>query len=301
MNEKYLGEMLPDAVNIEALPIEASTRSFFRISNGEDTSVAMVFPEDSEETIARIEKLTALYSDAGLKVPETVEVVNNRILIQQDLGDQMLDSFYAECPIPQQKYLLREIGDIVMKLAEIPVTEADRELGKSRMKWEMDFFMDHFATSFLNTSSKSDLKNKLYKLVDKLEEPSVFAHRDLHSRNMLFRDNRIWLVDYQDSLAAPQYYDLVSSVYDSYLDISLQRVYLFGRLAMEDYIIDFDQLHLTALQRNIKALGTFGYQINVRKNIKYREYINRTLGYIKENPKYSELFIPEDFSTINLQ
>ena len=38
-----------------------------------------------------------------------------------------------------------------------------------------------------------------------------------------------------------------------------------------------------ALQRNLKALGTFGYQTTARGNPVYVQYIPRTLRYAREN------------------
>jgi aminoglycoside/choline kinase family phosphotransferase len=38
-----------------------------------------------------------------------------------------------------------------------------------------------------------------------------------------------------------------------------------------------------ALQRNLKALGTFGYQAAVRRNSVYIQYIPRTLRHAREN------------------
>ena len=38
-----------------------------------------------------------------------------------------------------------------------------------------------------------------------------------------------------------------------------------------------------ALQRNLKALGTFGYQTTARGNPVYIQYIPRTLRYVREN------------------
>ncbi len=38
-----------------------------------------------------------------------------------------------------------------------------------------------------------------------------------------------------------------------------------------------------ALQRNIKALGTFGFQTTNRGNPVYIQYIPRTLSYVRAN------------------
>ncbi len=40
---------------------------------------------------------------------------------------------------------------------------------------------------------------------------------------------------------------------------------------------------LMALQRNLKALGTFGYQTTARGNPVYIQYMPRTLNYVREN------------------
>jgi hypothetical protein len=48
-----------------------------------------------------------------------------------------------------------------------------------------------------------------------------------------------------------------------------------------------------ALQRNLKALGTFGYQTATRSNPVYLQYIPRTLHYARANlakyPRFARL------------
>jgi len=48
-----------------------------------------------------------------------------------------------------------------------------------------------------------------------------------------------------------------------------------------------------ALQRNLKALGTFGYMTTSRNNTVYIQYIPRTLAYVKANlakyPRFARL------------
>ena len=48
-----------------------------------------------------------------------------------------------------------------------------------------------------------------------------------------------------------------------------------------------------ALQRNLKALGTFGYQTITRRNTVYIQYIPRTLRYARTNlekyPRFARL------------
>jgi aminoglycoside/choline kinase family phosphotransferase len=57
-----------------------------------------------------------------------------------------------------------------------------------------------------------------------------------------------------------------------------------------DYRRRFD---LMALQRNLKALGTFGFQTTNRGNTVYIQYIPRTLNYVRANlsryPRFGRL------------
>jgi hypothetical protein len=89
------------------------------------------------------------------------------------------------------------------------------------------------------------------------------------------------MVDFQDSLVAPRYYDLVSLAYDSYLDLGADRGRLFPNLAARGDDRELRQLRLTALQRNIKALGTFAFQTFERRHKVYARYIPRTIRHIQ--------------------
>jgi len=85
----------------------------------------------------------------------------------------------------------------------------------------------------------------------------------------------------------PDTYDLVSLLRDSYVDIPEEDVdellayflALAGRAGeAADFRRRFDEM---ALQRNLKALGTFGYQTTTKANTVYIQYIPRTLTYAR--------------------
>jgi aminoglycoside/choline kinase family phosphotransferase len=87
----------------------------------------------------------------------------------------------------------------------------------------------------------------------------------------------------------PDTYDLVSLLRDSYVDLPEQTVdeliayflALKGQTGTEaGFRARFD---IMALQRNLKALGTFGYQTTARRNPVYIQYIPRTLRYVRDN------------------
>ena len=91
----------------------------------------------------------------------------------------------------------------------------------------------------------------------------------------------------------PDTYDLVSLLRDSYVDLASSHVdelvafflVLKGRTRStqaeaREFRRRFD---LMALQRNLKALGTFGFMATARANPVYIQYIPRTVNYVKAN------------------
>ena len=128
-------------------------------------------------------------------------------------------------------------------------------------------------------------------------EPQVLCHRDYHSRNLMYHQGRLHIIDFQDARMGPDTYDLASLLRDSYVDFSdaqvdaLVRWFLQQRQASEAEDHDFRRrFDLMALQRNLKALGTFGFQAASRGNPVYIQYIPRTLNYARANLKRYERF-----------
>ena len=120
-------------------------------------------------------------------------------------------------------------------------------------------------------------------------EPRVLCHRDYHSRNLMLHEGQLYIIDFQDARMGPDTYDLVSLLRDSYVDLPEQTVgeliaYFLALKGSRDTEQEFrPRFHLMALQRNLKALGTFGYQTTARRNPVYIQYIPRTLRYVRDN------------------
>ena len=127
----------------------------------------------------------------------------------------------------------------------------------------------------------------------------MLCHRDYHSRNLMLRDGRLCIIDFQDARLGPNTYDLVSLLRDSYVDLPDQTVeeLIAYFLALQGHTRDDAEFRrrfdLMALQRNLKALGTFGYQTTARRNPVYIQYIPRTLQHARQNlhkyPRFDRL------------
>jgi aminoglycoside/choline kinase family phosphotransferase len=120
----------------------------------------------------------------------------------------------------------------------------------------------------------------------------------------MLHDGALLIIDFQDARMGPATYDLASLLRDSYVDLTPEQVdelvafYLAlmagpaGVPAAES--AEFRRrLDLMSLQRNLKALGTFGFQTSERGNPVYIQYIPRTLSYVRANlaryPRFGRL------------
>ena len=128
-------------------------------------------------------------------------------------------------------------------------------------------------------------------------EPPVLCHRDYHSRNLMLYQGSLHIIDFQDARMGPDTYDLASLLRDSYVDFNDQQVdaliafFLAQRGGSKEEDRDYRRrFDLMALQRNLKALGTFGFQTTTRGNTVYIQYIPRTLNYARANLARYERF-----------
>lgn len=268
--------------SLQQIRSEASRRGFYRICQGKKKFVAMVYPEPAPAEVERFCSLQKIYLEHGLRVPRIDEVLDDRVVIQEDAGDLLLQRAWHAASPGARLGLLDQCREILGRLAAVPASLTPARLDRARLQWEMDFFTTHFFPRFrVRSLNEDDLKAQLRRLVGSIAPGETFAHRDFHSRNLLVLGKEIVMVDFQDSLVAPRYYDLVSLAFDSYLDLGPARGRLFPNLAALGNDRELRQVRLTALQRNIKALGTFAFQTFARRHPAYARYIPRTIRHIQ--------------------
>jgi aminoglycoside/choline kinase family phosphotransferase len=166
----------------------------------------------------------------------------------------------------------------------------------------MQFFTKHFLEAYrgavLTGHARAALAQEYALIADELaSDPPVLCHRDYHSRNLMLHKGSLHVIDFQDARMGPDTYDLASLLRDSYVDFNDRQVdalialFLRQRAAPEAEDRDFRRrFDLMALQRNLKALGTFGFQTTSRGNTVYIQCIPRTLSYARANLARHERF-----------
>jgi len=291
---------------IEKLAGDASNRLYFRIApECGDSKVLALHPAAFNPKELPFLDTTGLFQAIPLRVPKVDEIDSELgILLLEDLGDVLLQDAVES----GRDALYRESVSMLARLQERgeELSREGRRYGALRTAFddkkfsdELAFFRLHFLEGLrgavLSDEDSGDLTSEFRRLSTELaSQPYALCHRDYHSRNLILRGDEIAVIDHQDSRMGPRCYDLASLLNDSYVVHEAPFVRgmkdLFARKTEADVEAEYD---VAALQRNLKALGTFGYQISARRNDVYRRYIPHTLALVRanleRNPRWDRL------------
>jgi aminoglycoside/choline kinase family phosphotransferase len=282
---------------------DASDRRYFRVLLPESPSIVLslhTVPFEFEKlpfvNVARLLARMPVPIPAVLGHAEDLGV-----LALTDLGDVTLQAHLGAATSAEHAALYRQAVALIATLqrrgAELTSPEYlpySVAFDVDKLTWELDFFIKHFIEAYrgvvIPPAAREELRREFGGLIETLAaEPRVLCHRDYHSRNLMLHGGELYIIDFQDARMGPDTYDLVSLLRDSYVDLPEETVSellayflaLSGRSGEErEFRQRFDVM---ALQRNLKALGTFGYQTTARRNPVYIQYIPRTLRYVRDN------------------
>jgi len=292
----YLKHHVSGVERVSRLAGDASTRNYFRLFTGAQSIVAMVYPENNSDEINRIRALTQNYREAGLNVPEIVDQIGDNILLQEDLGDISLQNYLSDASGEETLEIRNDIQIVLEKLKNIPSGKTFFNMDLDKMRFEIDFFINNFVNRFIPSwKSGKELREEILQKLEKISTETIFAHRDFHSRNIFIKDSSLYLIDFQDSLLAPKYYDAVSFVFDSYLKPEAREIFL--SIFKNKTKPELEQIYLTAYQRNIKALGTFGFQY-FSGNRKFFHSIKPTISNLRKNIHFAETSLLAKFFSL---
>ncbi len=301
---------------------DASDRRYFRVLLREEPSqVLAVHPGPIDFGSLPFVSVARLLSAMPVQVPAILGHSDALgIIALQDLGDVTLQAHLGASSPAQHAALYRQAVAIIDTLQHRGAELAAPGEGPfaiafdvERLTWELQFFTKHFLEAYrggqLGAASRDALSEEYATIAGELAgEPRVLCHRDYHSRNLMLHEGLLHLIDFQDARMGPDTYDLVSLLRDSYVDFGDQQVEELiafflalrgqrgarGHAASVDAAREFRRrFDLMALQRNLKALGTFGFQTTSRANTVYIQYMPRTLTYARANleryPRFARL------------
>jgi N-acetylmuramate 1-kinase len=310
--ENWLARELRLAVaRIEPASSDASFRRYFRAFTAQGTYIVMDAPADKEDVRPYL-KVSQLLEAVGVHVPHVHERdVARGLLLLEDLGStQYLERLLAGAD-PEPLYADALGALAVIQLQAQAAAAQLAPYGRAELARELALMPEWFLARHLAqpaTPEEAGLIAATFEFLirEALAQPSVFVHRDYHSRNLMLRPaGNPGIIDFQDALRGPVGYDLVSLLKDCYIAWPRERVVGWvhayrARLESQggpagasdaEFLRWFD---LIGVQRHLKVLGIFCRLWYRDGKPGYLADLPRTLDYVRDTcTRYAEL---KDFS-----
>ena len=276
---------------------DASFRRYFRVTRpGREPLIVMDAPPDRED-VAPYLRIASMLRQFGVHAPRVLERSEpDGFLLLTDLGTRM---YLPELAQPGQADALYADALDALVLIQARGDEAARQLppyDEKLLRFEMSLFPDwllqrHLALE-LTTAEVEVLRAGMAALVvNALEQPQVFVHRDYHSRNLMVCPGaNPGILDFQDAVRGGLTYDVVSLLRDSYIAWPQPRVVQWalafrrkllaaGRDAGRDDTQFLRWFDLMGVQRHLKIGGIFARLWHRDGKAGYLADIPRTLEY----------------------
>lgn len=297
---------LPD-VQVSWLAGDGSDRCYYRIQSSASNKTFVLMQLSGDDAVQLQQdgyewvKIGRLLHEHGIYAPQTIATMPDfAALIIEDYGDVMMETQVLKAledkHVERAVELYQQAFQILGRFLQI--TEAgssrwrERSFDAQRLNWELHFFREQYLEGVLNWVLSPEENLAFAKDANALahflaEASHYFVHRDFHSRNAMVKDLDLAVIDFQDARLGPPTYDLVSLCFDSYVPLSsVQRRNLLqeGLAVLHRHVPVLTMEALEAewgpmlLQRQLKALGSFGY-LTVKKNRgNYLRYVEPALS-----------------------
>jgi aminoglycoside/choline kinase family phosphotransferase len=307
--------------SVLSLTGDASDRKYFRVLQPGGSSIVLALHSEAfNPATLPFLQVADLFMAMPLPVPSILDRAGDLgILALEDLGDVTLQAHLGAAPAEEHSRLYRDAVALIetlqrrgSELASPDYPSYGIAFDVDKLLWELDFFTKHFLEGYRGAAISDVVGDALRlewrALAEELaSEPRVLCHRDYHSRNLMLHASSLYIIDFQDARLGPDTYDLVSLLRDSYVDLSessVEELIAYFVALKRPAAAPSDEWHVwesdfrrrfdvMALQRNLKALGTFGYQTSTRQNPVYIQYIPRTIRHVQKNlgrhPRFERL------------
>ncbi|MDP3813929.1 aminoglycoside phosphotransferase family protein [Pseudomonas sp.] len=292
-------------VALEALPADASSRRYFRLSGA---GLLLMDSPPASEPIGPYLQVAGLLQRVGLSAPQILAVDEAAgLALIEDFGADTYTRLLAGGQAAQPLYQLAV--ETLAHLHRAPLEHAATlaPYNAERLAEEYALFIDWYAPLLIGTEAAAALRADYMQLFagicrEVAGRREALVLRDFHVDNLMLLEGRqgvaaCGLLDFQDALQGAAAYDLLSLLEDARRDMpaalraDLLQHYLAQRpqLDAERFMADYAVL---AAQRHAKVLGIFVRLARRDGKLTYLKHLPRTLGLFSralDNPALQPL------------
>jgi aminoglycoside/choline kinase family phosphotransferase len=275
-----------------------SDRSFHRAQTTDNLScIVMHYSKEKEENHYYVEIGTFL-RDLGIPVPEILgHDPEKRVVWLEDLGGADLYSMRDwKWEDRKEGYKLalsaaRRLHDQGLSAIQDRSVRLMPGFDETLYAWERNYFLIQFVEGLCGVHPTSEhligLEDELQALAVRLgEESPCLVHRDFQSQNIMIREGKAFLIDFQGMRLGNRFYDLGSLLFDPYVpfdesqQIELLRYYdsLGESGDWEAFLTSFYE---ASIQRLMQALGAYGFLSRHKGKTHFLQYVPSGLKNLK--------------------
>jgi aminoglycoside/choline kinase family phosphotransferase len=303
------GADFSDRAALSELSTGGSQRYFLRLEEDKSSVVILVQPGGGEEFDDYI-AIGNFLRGIEIAVPEFFFTDKAEgVLVMEDLGDLHMDQAVRNASPKEELAFYRDAMDVLFRLQTIATDHIssgnileDRIFGEDVLLGETDYFEREFARGYAGVEPPPGWDEDRKALASALaKESRVFMHRDFQSRNILVRDGRLRIVDFQTAHRGPGLYDAASLLKDPYHPLPeptrktllLEHYYRLkeaGRESANSFDEYRERFVLAGIQRNLQALAAYAYLGKVKEKSIFLESIEPAFGLLEEGLSQARRF-----------
>jgi len=288
---------------IDLLAGDGSQRAFYRLRYKDNLCVIAIVPSEKQqqgmaEALSSWNICRHLFGK-GIPVPEYFAFDRKSgLILAEDLGDMRLYEY-----IRGARQSAEDITAIYTLIIKVLVRMQVRGHEGFQTSWcwqtpyydrqlmlerESGYFLQSLCIDYFGLAPEyNSLCPEFENIADRAATaPSVFfLHRDFQSRNIMLKDGKIRIIDFQGGRQGPLGYDLASLVLDPYAGLphSLQERLVEEYIRVLNTYIPYDadrfrrEFTYLSLQRNLQILGAFAFLSKQRGKEFFRPFIKPAL------------------------
>ncbi|MBF0289790.1 MAG: phosphotransferase [SAR324 cluster bacterium] len=243
----------------------------------------------------------------GIPVPEIYAAdLEHGCYLLEDLGNLSLADLLSEWNNPDAVHtslILQAYQKVLYWLPRIQVEAQqgldykfcyrEKELNVAVFEWDINYFKEYFwklfAVDYLLTDSIEDELSQLICLLDRVERKALVL-RDFQSRNIMWKRDEPYFIDYQMGCRGPIHYDLASLLYASRSGLNdalrplLIEAYLMElkpwiQMSQNQFLNDFYNF---VLIRRLRSLGSYGFLSSQNQKLYFLDAVPTTIMEIHD-------------------
>ena len=281
--QKFLTEHLGKAdFKLDTIKKGGSDRSFFRVCLPDKTSYIFMHYGNEVAENAYWADINKFLSGLDIAVPRIIaQDIKRHFILLTDLGDVDL---WSQRFLPwkeRRDYYFQALTQIYrlhsFDLKSIPTDAKLSEGSGPRLyKWEHEYFLENLVGEVCKIKLSSSDAAKLTKELDALSArlqniAPCLIHRDFQSQNIMIKNGKPVLLDFQGMREGCLFYDLGSLICDPYVTFDDEErnelINFYYELMNPAYSRDefVNNFWMGSVQRLLQALGAYGF-LGLKKN-----------------------------------